>query len=214
MDLFNNITNDEKIKLLANITIIKHHYLKGEALYLEDSLCNSIALIKKGKINAIKYFSDGHSKIIRSLGVNECIGINLIFSTNPYYKASFYAIDEVIVEVISKDDLFKLMYSSKTILINILNTISDSSILLNDHIKLLSYKTIKEKLCYFFYTCYEKNHNLRFTTRLNKTELAEFLNVERPSLSTELSKLINENIIENNNKEYIIKDLDKLKSYL
>ena len=214
MDIFLNISDEEKKQLTKDIKIIKKEFMRGECIFQDDSLCSSIALIKRGKINAIKYYSDGHGKIIRTLEQNECIGINLIFSSNPFYKASFYSESLVTIELISKEDLFKLMYRSKTILINILASISDSSIVLNNHIKLLAYKTIRERLAYYFYTIYEEKHALTFIIPYTKTELADFLNVERPSLSNELSKLINDNIIANKNKLYTIIDLNKLKEIL
>lgn len=214
MDIFLNVSNDEKKDLLKDIKIIKYEYFRGECIFEDDSLCSNIAIIKRGKINAIKYYSDGHGKIIRTLEQNECIGINLIFSSNPFYKAAFYAESLVTIELISKEDLFKLMYRSKAILSNILAIISDSSIVLNDHIKLLAYKTIRERLAYYFFTIYEQRHELTFIIPYTKTELADFLNVERPSLSNELSKLISDNIIANKNKLYTILDLDRLKKIL
>ncbi len=214
MDIFLNISSEEKKQLTKDIKFVKQEFLRGECIFEDDSLCSSIALIKRGKINAIKYYSDGHGKIIRTLEQNEYIGINLIFSSNPFYKASFYAESLVTIELINKEDLFKLMLRSKIILSNILAAISNYSIVLNDHIKLLAYKTIRERLAYYFYTIYEEKNELTFIIPYTKTELADFLNVERPSLSNELSKLINDGIIANKNKLYTILDLDKLKKIL
>ena len=53
-----------------------------------------------------------------------------------------------------------------------------------------------------------------FLINYTKTELAAFLNVERPSLSYELSRLIKEGIIANQNKLYTIINLNKLEREL
>lgn len=214
MNLFYNINDLEKKELLKDINVIKKEYFRGECILEEEGLCNSIAIVRRGKINAIKYYSDGHGKIIRTLEQNDCIGLNLIFSSNPFYKASFYAESLVTIELITKEDLYKLMLKSKVILSNILEAISNSSIELNDHIKLLAYKTIRERLAYYLYSVYEAKHELTFVIPYTKTELADYINVERPSLSNELSKLINEGIIANKNKLYTILDLNRLKSIL
>jgi Mn-dependent DtxR family transcriptional regulator len=45
---------------------------------------------------------------------------------------------------------------------------------------------------------------------ISKTNLAALLNVERPSLSFEVKKLIREGVIKNKNKDYTILDLNKI----
>lgn len=208
--IFNNVTENEKNQLLKKINVQIKEYLRGEVIYLENDICNSIAIIKRGNIKATKAYNDGHEKIIRLLNQNEIIGLSLIFSSHPYYKATFTSEGLTTLLIINKDDLLYLMDNSLNIKLNVLSNISDHSIRLNEHIKLLSYKTIRQKLCAFFYNEYQTKNATSFLIQYTKTELAAFLNVERPSLSYELSKLINENIIANQNKLYTIIDINKL----
>ena len=53
---------------------------------------------------------------------------------------------------------------------------------------------------------------LEFEIDYSKTDLSAYLNAERPSLSTEISRVCKEGIIENNNRKYKILDLEKLES--
>ncbi len=214
MNLFNNIDNNTKDDLLHLINPIRREYLRGEKIFLEGDLCSSIAIIERGNIIARQSFSDGHDKIIKILNNHDCIGMNLIFSSNPYYKATFTAETLVTITLIYKDDLLKLMSLNNRFNLNVLSLISDESIRLNDHIKLLSYKTIREKICYFLYQEYLRLNQTSFLINYTKTELAAFLNVERPSLSYELSRLIKEGIIANQNKLYTIINLNKLEREL
>ncbi|MGM9969971.1 MAG: Crp/Fnr family transcriptional regulator [Anaeroplasma sp.] len=211
MFLFNNIDDCEKEKLLKRIHPIKKEYLRNEIIFYEGDLCNSIAIVNRGSVTAKQAFADGHDNIIRIINQNEWIGLNLIFSSNPFYKATFYSDSLTTITLISKDDLFKLMSFNMIILHNVLTAISDSAIKLNEHIKMLSHKSIRSRLCYYLYSEFKKNNQTSFVISYTKTELAAFLNVERPSLSNEMSKLINEGIIANQNKLYTIINLDKLK---
>lgn len=212
--LFNNVTDEEKKELIKKIKPIKKEYFRGEKIFLENDLCSSIAIIKRGVIKATQSFSDGHEKIIRILYTGEIIGLSLIFSSNPFYKASFCCESLTTIVLISKEDLLMLMNDHYRIKLNVLSYISDYSIKLSDHIKLLSYKTIREKLCAFLYSEYKIKAASSFVIPYTKTELAAFLNVERPSLSFELSKLIQDGIIANQNKLYTIIDLEKLERLL
>lgn len=212
--IFKNVDEKTKEILLKEIKLITKEYLRGENIYLENDLCSSIAIIKRGVIKASQSFSDGHNKIIRILNPNEIIGLSLIFSSNPFYKASFYSETLSTIQFISKEDLLYLMENNQQIKLNVLSYISDYSIKLNEHIKLLSYKTIRQKLCAYFYLEYQKSQATSFLIQYTKTELAAFLNIERPSLSFELSKLIKEGLIANQNKLYTIIDIKKIEHEL
>lgn len=214
MNLFNKIDDKTKSELLRLINPITKEYFRGEKIFLEGDLCSSIAIIERGNIIARQSFSDGHDKIIKILNNRDCIGLNLIFSSNPYYKATFTAEALSTITLIHKEDLLKLMSLDNQFNLNVLSLISDESIRLNDHIKLLSYKTIREKICYFLYQEYLRLNQTSFLINYTKTELAAFLNVERPSLSYELSRLIKEGIIANQNKLYTIINLNKLEKEL
>lgn len=212
MDLFKNISLEEKNELLKLINPIKKEYLRNEIIFTEGNLCNSIAVINRGSVTAKQSFRDGHDNIIRILNKNEYIGLNLIFSSSPFYKGSFYSDSLTTLTLISRDDLLKLMKLNDNIMMNVLASISDSAVKLNDHIKLLSHKTIRSKLCYYLYSEYLKNNQTTFLISYTKTELSAFLNVERPSLSYEIGKLINDGIIANQNKLYTIIDIEGLKN--
>lgn len=208
--IFNNIEQKILDELIKKINIKTKEYFRGEIICHEDELCDSIAIIKRGNIKATKSYSDGHEKIIKLLNQNEIIGLSLIFSSHPYYKASFTAECLTTLVIINKDDLLFLMDNNLNIKLNILSYISDNSIRLNDHIKLLSYKTIRQKLCAFLYNEYKTKNASSFLIQYTKTELSAFLNVERPSLSFELSKLVSDGIIANQNKLYTIIDINRL----
>lgn len=210
--IFTNINPNIKNELLKHIKFITKEYFRGEKIFLENELCSSIAIIKRGVIKAVQNFEDGHEKIIRILNPNEIIGLSLIFSSNPFYKASFYCETLSTIQFIDKQDLLFLMEQNNQIKSNILSLISDYSNKLSDHIKLLSYKTIRQKLCAFLYNEYKRTKATSFLIQYTKTELASFLNIERPSLSLELSKLVKEGIIANQNKLYtiiLLKELEK-----
>ena len=68
----------------------------------------------------------------------------------------------------------------------------------------------KSGICYYLYNEYIKQGKRTFKLNISKTDLAAMLNIERPSLSFEIKKLINEGIIENKNRDYTILSLEGL----
>ncbi len=186
---------------------------KGQIIYNENDSCKTIALVVKGEVLATQTFSDGHSKIIRTIRKGDVIGLSLIFSSNPQYMATFTVTSKTSkIVLINKADLVNLMMSSPAINEKVLKYISDYSISQSNHIKLLSCKFIRKKICSYLYNEYKMNNKLEFEIEYSKTDLSAFLNAERPSLSTEISRLCKEGIIENNNRKYKILNLEKLES--
>ena len=208
-ELFNGLALKDAELLLASINLKTINLKNGEKLFLEGDICNKLAYITKGEVIAKQSFQDGHDCILKVINKNKFIGINLIFSSNPIYKATFYSQGETTVKIISKDDLLKLM-NNKKIESNVLAMLSDYALELNEHIKLLNHKNIRSKICYYLYTKYITYNSLKFKLNITKTNLAALLNVERPSLSFEIKKLCDEKIIKNHNKDYEIIDLNKI----
>jgi len=210
MNIFDNLSSEEKEILFDTVSPVIRTYHKGDTIFYEGDECDYLAYIEEGTIIAKQSFSDGHDSIIKIINKHEYIGINLMYSSSPKYKASFYADGDVRISMYSFNDLLMLMKSSTTILKNFLRAISDSAISLSDHIKLLTHKTIRGKICYLLYNEYLKTGKLSFKIETTKTDLAALLNIERPSLSYEMKKLQDEGIIENKNKNYTILSLDTL----
>lgn len=208
--LFKNITNEKKEQYLNNIVLFKKTYTKGDIIFNEGDKCQSLALILKGSIIAKSSFIDGRESVIKLLSDSDVIGEALLFSSSPVYKANFIVLEDTILISIQLDDLKKLIQLDSQISLNLLNKISDSYIKLNAHIKLLSKKSIKQKLASFLYQEYISNNSLEFSLALNKSDLAIYLNTERPSLSTVLNQMIKDKIISNNGSKYKILDLNEL----
>ena len=210
MNIFDNLSSDEREILFDAVTPVVRKYHKGDTIFYEGDECDYLAYVNEGTIIAKQSFSDGHDSIVRIINKYEYIGINLMYSSIPKYKASFYADNDVTISMYSFNDLLMLMKASTTILKNFLRAISDSAISLSDHIKLLTHKTRRGKICYLLYNEYLKTGKLSFKIETTKTDLAALLNIERPSLSYEMKKLQDEGIIENKNKNYTILSLDTL----
>lgn len=196
--IFNNIDSTTK-KLIEN-KITTKEFLRGEILFNINDLITSIAFIKRGSIIVL----DSNNKVIASYGQNDIINPSLIFSSNCYYEYRYIIQTISTISFITKADLTKLMEEIPQISLNILNIISDYNIELQNHLKILSYKTIKEKICAYLLLESKQKKASSFLINYTKTELASYLNVEKHLLSLELQKLIIDGIIANQNKLYTI----------
>lgn len=208
--LFEGVDLSKKAELLSAIKIKSKQFHKGDVIVSEGEKCQSIMEIEKGSVYAKNIFYDGHETIIRKLSKKSVFGEALIFSSNPFYKADFICeTDTKINEILIKDILF-LTSKNEEVKINLIKKISDNLIDLNNRIKILSKRTIQAKISEYLYLEYLKTGNMTFDIIYNKTELANLLNVERPSFSRKISEMIQKGIIKNTNKSYEILDLEEI----
>ena len=85
---------------------------------------------------------------------------------------------------------------------------------LNQKIELLMMKGMREKLAAYLLSEYRKNKALTFQILPNRNELAEFLNVSRPSMSRELARMKSEGLIDYYQNTFKLVNMEKLSACL
>ena len=184
-----------KIALL-NVLSKKEHQMvkgyqiaKGNIIFHEGDVCESIGIIISGKIDIVSYSFQGKELLINSLKAGEIFGNNLIFSSLPIYKGDVIAKEKCVVAFINKENLVYLLQNNAEFLDLYLQAQSDKAKLLTARIQLLSFPNAEERLFYYA----SKNHNvIEFK---NVTTLAATLGVQRETLSRLLTSLVERHLI-------------------
>ena len=184
-----------KIAIL-NVLSKKEHQLvkgyqiaKGNVIYHEGDVCESIGIIISGKIDIVTYSFDGKELLINSLKSGEIFGNNLLFSSSPIYRGNVIAKEKAVVAFINKENLVTLLQNNSEFLNLYLQAQSDKAKALTARIQLLSFPNAEERL--FFYA--SKNNGV--ITFKNVTTLAATIGVQRETLSRLLTNLIERHLI-------------------
>ena len=184
-----------KIAIL-NVLSKKEHQLvkgyqiaKGNVIYHEGDICESIGIIISGKIDIVTYSFDGKELLINSLKSGEIFGNNLLFSSSPIYRGNVIAKEKAVVAFINKENLVALLQNNSEFLNLYLQAQSDKAKALTARIQLLSFPNAEERL--FFYA--SKNDGV--ITFKNVTTLAATIGVQRETLSRLLTNLIERHLI-------------------
>lgn len=187
--------------------IYKKEFLTNEYINKKNDLCSSIYFIKRGKVALLS-----NGKIISIYNQNSIIGLDIIFSNNPFYKHDYISLELTSTDVISKDGLFE-EFKNKESSLKILNYYSNQILELKEHISLLSYKNDKDKVINYLYSEYKNKSSTSFVINMTKAELADYLNIKKNELSNIIKQLINDKIIANQNRLYTIINLNYFLDY-
>jgi CRP-like cAMP-binding protein len=83
--------------------------------------------------------------------------------------------------------------------------------IMNSRIGYLKVKSMREKLAAFLFEQHQRTGNRTFMIPMNREQLADYLNVSRPSMSRELGRIRDEGVIDFYRSSFTIKNLDALR---
>ena len=179
-----NVLNKKEHQLVKGYQIAK-----GNIIFHEGELCESIGIVISGKIDIVSYSFEGKEQIINSLKPGEIFGNNLLFSSEPIYRGDVIAKEKSVVAFINKENLTYLIQNNEDFLNLYLKAQSDKAKALTARIQLLSFTNAEERL---FYYASKNNGVIIFK---NVTTLATTIGVQRETLSRLLTNLIKRHLI-------------------
>ncbi len=196
---------NHKIKIFENISeatkeaIIKESnsktYSKGEVIHFDLDICEHLDFIVRGSVEVEHLNQYGDKLIVKVFDEGDVVGLNVAFSSSPVYIMNFIAREEVELLRISKVYALSLMREDEVLLHNILRTLSDNSVSIGNRIKQDFKVTIKEQLLTYLFSLYRKQKRNPVMLPISKTELATHFGVSRTSVSRELARMENEEIV-------------------
>ena len=201
-----NIINKNDYKIVS--------YDKGDIIALEDSKCNYVGIVLKGNIEIQRIYESGRSLIVQRFMEGSTFGEAIVFSSKNTYPATILASVKCKIMFIKNDVIIQLCSSDKIFLKNFMSLLSEKIFMFNNRIKTISFCSIRQKLANFILeqASIQKCEIIKLT--INKKELAEYLGVQRPSLSRELINMQDDGILECEKNEIKILDMYTLREIM
>lgn len=177
----------------AKIMTIKS-YQKGEVIEQENHTCQHLSLILSGSVSISTLTFSDSEYMIAMLHQNDTFGDVLLFSDENTYLGDVVATSNTQIGTITKKNLL-LILKDDVILNNFIHLMANRILNNQKIVKILSQKSIRDKIMFYLLEeSKKKNSDTIFIH--SKQDLANLLNIPRPSLSRELIKLKQEKIIE------------------
>lgn len=215
--LFIDISEEEILSLLNCLSPKIVTFEKNEFIVNVGDEIKHFGLILKGEAIIIKEKADGNRVVMSVAKKGDMFGEMFIFSSKKYWPVTVKSQSNCKILFFTNSDLITRCGRNCSwhvnLLRNFITLISDKSLTLNKKVEYLSIKSIRGKLCSYLYEQYIQCNNSTFVLPLNRNELADFLNVSRPSLSREICKLRDEGVIDFHLSTFKIKNVDKLIHY-
>lgn len=196
-------------RLVSNKKIVE----KGKTLARQGDEIKHLYLLVKGIVRTEMITQEGNSLEIEFIDAVRPLAPAFVFAQNNRFPVDVITIEECHFLLIPKEVWLSEMMSNEALLTNFLKLNSNMTVFLSQKLQMISIKSIKGKLSLFIleHTTDEKNS---FTLKRNRTQLAEYFGVQRPSLARTMSELVDKGIITIDKREVTVLKRNELKKVL
>jgi CRP-like cAMP-binding protein len=188
-------------------------YAKNEIIVRQGDVCDALCMLMVGEVKTEMITENGSLMGIEIIKAPRPLASAFLFSDNNHFPVDVWALEEVEILRIPKEEIMHLMTTNPDFMKQFLTHNSNRTQFLTNRLQLLSIKTIKGKLAHFLL---EQIIGTEKTFKINRNqrELADFFGVARPSLARSLSEMVQQGILSINKKEYTILDIKRLREQL
>ena len=216
--LFNNITSQDLDTLLSCLMPRIHNFKKSECIAVAGEKIQGVGIILSGNAVVTKENAAGNRVIIALLKEGDIFGEIAAFSGSELWPATVYAQESCTAIFLPPEKIVgncqKACVNHRTLIMNMLKIVSSKAIMLNRKVEYLSIKSMRGKISTYLLEQYKKAGNTTFMLPLTRNELADFLNVSRPSMSREMGRMREEGVIDFHMSSICINDIEALKKWL
>lgn len=196
-ELFNNISNSERDKILLFLEANTIKYKKNSTILSNQKNDNLIGIVISGYIQIVKTDYNGNNNIIEELYSGSIFGTTMSNISNDDYN--LVTKEDTTIILIYFDSIIKNSFNNKyfnQFLKNLLCILSNQITTNNNRIEILTNKTIRNKLLAYFKIVSKRNNSKVIYLPYNYTDLADYLAIDRSAMYRELKNLKEEGLID------------------
>ncbi|MBQ2644414.1 Crp/Fnr family transcriptional regulator [bacterium] len=197
--LIKGIKTQELSSMLGCLRGVIKKYNKGETVISEGQKLEKFGILIEGNLQIVQYDYIGNKSVISVIQPKQIFGEAFAY-VNKVSSFNVEAIENSQVLFLDSNKLSTPCENCctfhKQLVKNLLFIISNKNVNLTQKIECMSKRTTKEKLLTFLSLESIKNKSKEFYIQYDRQSLADYLGVERSAMSTELSKLRKDGIIE------------------
>ena len=216
--IFSFLSDDELIKI---VDMTGHNfYEKGDMLCTQGEKSDTLFIINEGQVKISKLTKEGKEQIVHIFTSGDFFGELSLFSNDEIYTFDAFAISNVKICTLTKQDMDRIIMKNPEISLKLLQVISKRLTQTENLAQNLVTNDVEIRIAFMFLEFGEKygasvNEGLQINLPINREEMANYVGVTRETISRKLSIFEELGIIGlKGNKVLIIKQIDKLRSYV
>ena len=202
--LCRNLEEKELLNLMEQEGTVRT-YSRGERIFQETDRPDSVYMLLNGSVIIAKETFSGKRILLAQLeDPGALFGEVYAFMEKASYDMYVEALTQVSVLIMSSRIFTDREENSlsRKLRENLLEVFAGKAYNMNRKLRILGSGSLRERIVRFLVECQDSE------------EMADYLNITRPSLSRELGKMQEEGILELDRRQILVKDQEKMELYL
>ncbi|BCI59897.1 transcriptional activator FtrB [Eubacteriaceae bacterium CHKCI005] len=196
--LFRGLEEGEMQSVLQCLSANVRDYPKGETIFHPGCPVKEVGLVLEGQVHLVKEDRWGNTALLSTIPPGELFGESYACAGAPLpLRATAAECCRILFLNMGK----MLTTCSPTcrfharLLENLLSILAGKNLFLAQKADILAQRTVREKLLNYLYYQSQMHNSSCFTIPLNRQQLADYLSVDRSSMTVELGKLSKEGVL-------------------
>ncbi|MDD4635641.1 MAG: Crp/Fnr family transcriptional regulator [Dehalococcoidales bacterium] len=212
--IFKDIEETNLSTMLQCLKPVKKEYENREIIALDGTDFSGIGVVADGKIALTRDTFGGNRVILQVLGPGDIVGEMVAFSNLKKWPFTVIAQDDCCLFFLPTYKVMgycsNICSSHSTLIMNILNILSNKAIAFSKTIEYLSARSIRGRISSYLLDEFKQRGEKHFSLRMKRNELSDYLGIPRPSLSREMANMKNDGIIDYDGADITIKSVIRL----
>lgn len=214
--LFSQLSSEEFDHLTQRI--VARQFQSSEMIFGEGDPCAGLFVVEAGHVRIFKSSPNGREQVLSIDGPGSSIAELPVFDGGGY-PASAVAVTQCTLLFLSKQDFQAMCLKYPDVALKVLKVIGGRLRRLVGIIEELSFTTVRHRLVALLLRLAKTEgraaaHGVAITLPAHNQELAAQIGTVRELVSRNLSRLQQEDLIEMDGRELVLRDLEKLKAIL
>ncbi|MDR0273426.1 MAG: Crp/Fnr family transcriptional regulator [Clostridiales bacterium] len=209
LKLFANISYDEIEMLIKCINAKRVNFKKDDFIIEADTATDEFGILLEGSARSVKWDVSGKQTIITMVEPGGAIGVLLAAMCGGVSPLAVQATSDSVVMMIPYKRILegceKNCRCHEKLLQNLVGIIAEKGLELHERINCLLEPSVRDKILTYLLKISREQKSRTFILPINRNIMAEYLNIERSSLSRELSRMKKDGLIEYKNNNFELK---------
>ena len=210
LPLFQGMSKNELSRIIERVRFHFQKFEPGEQLFQASEPCQQLAFLIHGEVQAETQAPRGDFSFIETFSSPMTIELHSLFGTSPTYKATYTALKSTDILTIDKCYIHSVLNDYEVFRINLLNLLSHKAGQLYDKLWSIDAQELEGRIIHFVKGLCTTTQGPK-TLKIKMEQLARLLDDTRLNISCVLNKWQEEGLIEMHRKEFIFKDIDRLR---
>lgn len=198
--LFRRMNEKELGQLLECLGTQVKSYNADDYIFFAGDEVNSVGIVLSGVVEVMKENLAGNKHIVAFLGPSDMFAEGIVCTMRRVSPVTVRVKEDAKILLIPYERIIKSCGNSCVFHINLIQNmmvvLGEKNVNLNRKLELLTLKGMREKIASFLINESNERSSSMFQILLNRTELADYLNVSRTSMCRELARMKEEGLID------------------